>query len=163
MRRAQRKQLTHNHDVIPVVVMAEVEVTARRSVATGHQGCMAASFQGPRCPHHQEGQHEQQEQPQPLQQPPIAEVGAPLGRARQKQLENSTRVRVVGKGIGEGPRRGARSLASVHGFLPLHMCLSSCPSHGWLPPCPPKMLHLRRAMVMGGPGVGVGRVGCTGE
>lgn len=81
-RRAQQKQLTHNHDVVPAVVMAEVEVTARGSVASGHQGRVDASFQGPHRPHHQEAQHEQQEQPQPLQQPPIAQVGAPLGRAR---------------------------------------------------------------------------------
>lgn len=95
VRRAQQKQLTHNHDVVPAVVMAEVEVAARGSVASGHQGRVAASFQGPHGPHHQEAQHEQQEQPQPLQQPPSTQVGAPLSRARQKHLEHPTRVWMV--------------------------------------------------------------------
>lgn len=39
---------------------------------------------------------------------------------------------------GEAQGEGAGSLASVHGFLPLHACLFSCPFHVLLPP---KMLH----------------------
>lgn len=55
---AQQKQLTHNHDVVPAVVVAEVEVAACGSVASGHQGCVLdASFQDPRRPHSQEAQH----------------------------------------------------------------------------------------------------------
>lgn len=38
MRRLRQKQLTHNHDIVPAVMVAEVEVVARGSVASDHQG-----------------------------------------------------------------------------------------------------------------------------
>lgn len=57
---AQEKQLTHNHDVVPVVMVAEVEVAASGSVTSSHQRCMLdAWLQDARCPHNQETQHQQ--------------------------------------------------------------------------------------------------------
>lgn len=54
----QRKQLTPNHDIVPAVVVAEVEVATRGSVASGHQGhVQEASLQDPHRPHSQEAQH----------------------------------------------------------------------------------------------------------
>lgn len=54
----QRKQLTHNHDIVPAVVVAEREVAACGSVASDHQGHVQdASLQDCHRPHSQEAHH----------------------------------------------------------------------------------------------------------
>lgn len=58
MRWLRQKQLTHNHDIVPAVMVAEVEVAARGSVALDHQGRVQdVSLQDPHRPHSQEAQH----------------------------------------------------------------------------------------------------------
>lgn len=113
-------QLTHNHDVVPVVMVTEVEVAASGSVALGHQRCvLGVPLQDTFCPHGQEAQHKQQEQPQAPQQLPAAQVWTPLGCPRQEQLEYS-----AGKSawMGEGrPQEQAGPQPLSAAVLPPHL------------------------------------------
>lgn len=103
MNSQEPEELTHNHDVVPVVMVTEVEMAASGGVTPGHQRCVLdAWFQDTRCPHDQEAQYQKQELPQTLQQLPAAWVRPPLCSSGQKQLEHPEGSKVHG-GWGQSP------------------------------------------------------------